>query len=89
MALEVMLFTGLVLQKRYRKYLLVAGITFHMAIAILHGLISFGLAMFGALVLFLRPVDAAFAFDLHKLSFTRWWRSRRVRQPLALGSPQP
>jgi|SRR6266478_4898997 len=61
MLLEVTLFMGLVVAKPYRKYLLVAGLLFHTGIALVHGLVSFGLAMFGALILYLRPTELEFA----------------------------
>jgi hypothetical protein len=40
-----------------------AGISFHIAIAIVHGLISFGLAMSAALIMYLRSPEEQFAFD--------------------------
>lgn len=58
--LEVTLFTGLVMERRWRAPLLVAGLLFHLGIALVHGLPSFAFAMWGALVLFLRPVDLEF-----------------------------
>ncbi len=55
--LELLLALGLVMPKRTWRYLFAAGISFHLIIAVLMGLISFGLAMFGALLLYLRPID--------------------------------
>ena len=44
--------------KRHRAWLLHLGITFHGAIAVMMGLVSFSLAMTAALILYLRdPVD--------------------------------
>jgi hypothetical protein len=40
---------------RYRRTLLILGLAFHGCIALVHGLISFALAMCGALLLFLLP----------------------------------
>ncbi len=57
---EILLFMGLVMEKRYRGPLLVAGIVFHAGIAVFQGLASFAFAMWGALILFLRPVEAEF-----------------------------
>lgn len=59
--LEMFLFTGLVATRRTRAVLLFLGISFHAAIALIHGLLSFALVMWGALILFLRPVDEEFA----------------------------
>jgi antimicrobial peptide system SdpB family protein len=60
--LEVLLFTGLVIDKRYRKHLLVAGIAFHAGIALVHGLGSFAIAMWAALILYLYPSSEQFVF---------------------------
>jgi antimicrobial peptide system SdpB family protein len=60
--LETLLFSALLMDKRYRWVLLYAGISFHAAIALVHGLLSFALAMWGALVLYLRPIEKEFAF---------------------------
>ncbi|WP_158627411.1 sporulation-delaying protein SdpB family protein [Corallococcus sp. AB045] len=59
--LEMMLFAGVLATRRARAVLLVLGISFHAAIALVHGLLGFALVMFGALILFLRPVDMPFA----------------------------
>ncbi len=56
-ALEITLAVGLVLDKKWRRPLLILGLTLHAGIAIVHGLISFAIAMTGALVLFLRPIE--------------------------------
>jgi antimicrobial peptide system SdpB family protein len=62
-ALEFALFAGLLAERRYRPILLAAGLSLHLAIAVMHGLISFSLAMAGALILFLRPLDREFTAD--------------------------
>jgi len=46
--------------KQFWKYLLVLGLFFHTAIALTMGLISFGLAMAAALILYLRPIELQF-----------------------------
>lgn len=61
--LETLLFMGLVMPKKYWKLLLIAGIIFHAGIALTMGLISFGLAMTCALILYLRPFEAEFDFS--------------------------
>lgn len=61
-AVEIALFMGLTIDRRYRGPILLAGIALHTGIILGHGLVSFGVEMFAALVLFLRPVDQVFAF---------------------------
>lgn len=68
--LELLLFLGLTLRRTWWKYLLVAGLSLHVGIAIVHGLWSFSLAMFGALILFLRPHDQPFSVS----PIRRWAR---------------
>jgi antimicrobial peptide system SdpB family protein len=63
LALETLLFMGLVAPKSWRKWLLVGGLTLHAGIIVIHGLWSFGLTMFGALVLFLRPFEEDFGLS--------------------------
>ena len=58
--LELFLFAALVMPKKAWSYFLLAGLTFHAGIAIIHGLVSFSLAMAGALVLYLRPSEKPF-----------------------------
>lgn len=65
--LEFALFAGLLAQKRYRSILLIFGISFHVGIALIHGLVSFAIAMFAALIIFLRPVDAHFVFNVSRI----------------------
>jgi antimicrobial peptide system SdpB family protein len=57
MLLEVFLFAGLIAAPRPRRVLLVLGLAFHATIALVHGLPSFMFAMWGALVLYLRPAE--------------------------------
>ncbi|MGB8472906.1 MAG: sporulation-delaying protein SdpB family protein [Candidatus Acidiferrum sp.] len=58
--LEAALFMALIMPKKARKYCLVAGILFHFLIALTMGLVSFAIAMFAALILYLRPFDEEF-----------------------------
>jgi hypothetical protein len=53
---------ALFMDKKYRRYLLVLGLCFHLAIAVVHGLVSFFFAMAGALVLYLRAPEHPFSF---------------------------
>ena len=61
--------------------MLAAGLAFHLAIALTMGLISFGLAMAAALVLYLRPFDYEFALSPGRIKLSRWilWFRRRRR----------
>ncbi|MEM9675250.1 MAG: sporulation-delaying protein SdpB family protein [Bacteroidota bacterium] len=72
--LEFVLFLGLSANRRFRGYLLVIGIFFHLMIGVVHGLISFALAMTAALILYLRPFDQRFKFKLSlpKFSFRQY-----------------
>jgi antimicrobial peptide system SdpB family protein len=72
---ELLLFMGLVMPKKAWSALLVAGIAFHGGIALMMGLISFGLAMTAALILYLRPWERE--FRLHRL-----YGIRRVSSPI-------
>jgi antimicrobial peptide system SdpB family protein len=64
--LEISLAAGLLADKRYRRVLLVLGIGFHVGIALVHGLISFVLAMWAALFLFLYPVGQTINLPIWK-----------------------
>lgn len=55
--LEFCLALGLILDRRWRAYLLPLGLLFHAFITVTMGLVSFGIAMSAALVLYLRPVE--------------------------------
>ena len=59
-ALEFAIALGLVLNRRARARLLVLGIAFHARIAVMIGLVSFAIAMWAALILFLRPMREEF-----------------------------
>ncbi|HEX6372100.1 MAG TPA: sporulation-delaying protein SdpB family protein [Longimicrobium sp.] len=61
--LEVLLATGLVMDRRHRPLLLKAGLLFHFGIVVAHGLLSFFFAMAGALILYLRPFDEPFSLQ--------------------------
>lgn len=61
LVLELVLFMGLVVPKSQRKWLLIAGVSMHAGIMVLHGSVSFGLVMFAALILYLRPFEEVFS----------------------------
>jgi antimicrobial peptide system SdpB family protein len=54
--LEFTLAAGIVMAKRHWRWLLWSGIALHAGIILIHGLVSFGIAMMAALVLYLRPI---------------------------------
>lgn len=57
LALEFMLAAGLIAAPQWRRPLLVGGFLLHGGIILVHGLVSFSIVMFAALILFLHPVD--------------------------------
>ncbi len=61
---EFALAAALVMEKRFRGWFLVAGIAFHVAIAVIHGITSFACAMTAALILYLRPFERPFVLVL-------------------------
>lgn len=81
--LEIFLFMGLVIKVEYRKPLLAMGLAFHGAIAILQGLASFSMIMWGGLILYLWPLEEEFKNPAHLLP-DRFRRavSRRARPRL-------
>ncbi len=68
--LEIALAMALVMPKRAWKFLFVAGIAFHVAISLTMGLITFGISMCAALVLYLRPFECEFSFATLKTRLT-------------------
>lgn len=85
--LEIFLFTGLLAERRHRRVLLAAGLAFHGAIALVHGLLSFALPMWGGLILYLHPVNEDFA-GLRAWSGQAWAAAcARLRPATRLGAP--
>ena len=58
---EYFMSTGLVMPPRGRRILLGLGILFHFGIMLIHGLVTFSLAMMAAIVLYLRPLECEFS----------------------------
>jgi antimicrobial peptide system SdpB family protein len=54
-ALEALLFMGLLMERRWRPWLFAAGVLFHCGIAVIHGLPTFGMVMIAGLILYLLP----------------------------------
>ena len=61
LVLEYLLSAALFMPKRYWKPLLVAALALHAGIIVVHGLMSFALAMFAALIVYLRPMEERFS----------------------------
>jgi antimicrobial peptide system SdpB family protein len=95
--LEFLLAAALVIRQRYWAWLLAAGLALHAGILVIHGLFSFALTMFGALILFLRPADAPFSLPTLQRNAgvpTSSGRNRRIPRlkwsvPHSSGSPVP
>ncbi len=87
-ALEFCLAIALLLRPPLRRWLLIAGITFHTLIAVTMGLISFSTAMAAALLLYLLPIG-------HQIPSPQWaralwaWAKPRMRRPLAPADTSP
>lgn len=62
--LEFALAAGLVVDKRFWRPLLLASLLFHLGIALFMAIISFSLAMFAALILYLLPAEQPFRLHL-------------------------
>jgi len=87
LGLEFLLVAGIVMERAYRPWLLAAGMGFHAAIVVVHGLPTFALAMWAALILYLRPTTRPFALPwLASATAGRWAaiRARREGLPLPL-----
>ncbi|SEB06898.1 antimicrobial peptide system protein, SdpB family [Chitinophaga terrae (ex Kim and Jung 2007)] len=74
--LEILLFTTLVMDRKYWKPFFVAGILFHISIILVHGLFSFFITMAAALFFLVGPVYKDVPIKLSLLSI------RRKRDPV-------
>jgi len=77
--LELFLFTGLVMSNKNKKYLLIIGLSFHFSILIIQGLGSFFFSMAAALIIYLRPVNNSFTFQLLKPGLSEYWHKSTLR----------
>ncbi|MBS7233704.1 hypothetical protein KHA90_22060 [Flavobacterium psychroterrae] len=64
LALEILLFLGLLASVKYRKTILCFGILFHFFIIVYHGIFSFFFSICAALILFLYPTYQSINFKL-------------------------
>ncbi|WP_078612445.1 sporulation-delaying protein SdpB family protein [Streptomyces sp. DSM 41269] len=80
LVIEFAMVLGLFAKRSVRPYLLAAGVSLHFFIGLLMGLGSFAFAMFGCLVLLLRPLDEPFGW-VDRLAGR--WRSTALGQKLA------
>ncbi|HEX3790353.1 MAG TPA: sporulation-delaying protein SdpB family protein [Pseudonocardiaceae bacterium] len=69
---EVLLGVGVLLPWRRRKPLLAAALVFHCGIALLMGLVTFGLSMMAVDILAYRDVHDEFSFGLIRRAVRRW-----------------
>lgn len=74
--LEFLLAGAILCPERVRRYLLPCGIALHVGIIVIHGLISFGLTMIAAVILYLRPLSEPFPLALVR-DLRRPWLARR------------
>ncbi len=86
--IEILLFMGLLMPKKYWKSLLIAGLIFHGGIAFMMGLISFGCAMTAALILYLRPIEQDFKFEslFNIFNLKAAFRKQKFKHPEAQSS---
>jgi antimicrobial peptide system SdpB family protein len=75
MILELTIFLGLTMNRKWHPTLMKAGIAFHFTIIIFHGLVSFFCAMAAALILFLGAHHKGYKLSIPKLN----WRFARKR----------
>jgi len=71
---ELVLSLGLVIDKKYRKTLMYAGILFHFLIMIIIGLFGFFFAASAAIIIFLWPIDEPMIFN--KLKIVRYVKEK-------------
>jgi len=67
--LELLLFMALIAKNKYKNFLFIAGVFFHLAIWFVHGLFSFFLVMVVALMLYLIPIDTQIDFNLLRIKY--------------------
>jgi antimicrobial peptide system SdpB family protein len=83
LVLEFFLAMGLLMSRRYWGVLLAGGLALHAGILVIHGLVSFGIIMMVALVLYLRPIEEELKLPLpHAL---KWRRRGTHAVPIAAG----
>lgn len=86
---EMLLAMALVMEPARRGALLVPGLLFHSAIAAVHGLFSFSLAMCAALVLYLRPAGRALGWPGIQRPADGTAGARGRGEPLPTGEVEP
>lgn len=84
---EYLLSAALVMPKRFWGLLLVMGLSLHAGIILVHGLWSFAIVMFAALILYLRPCERPWAFARWRAALVRLANAARTRTfPHAAGA---
>jgi antimicrobial peptide system SdpB family protein len=82
--LELSLSAAFLMEARFQKILMWAGMTMHLGIIVVHGLPSFSFMMLGALLLYLRPFQAEL-----KWASRLAWAVGRVREKGPQYGPSP
>ena len=72
MVFETFLFAAFFINRKYHKYILIAGISFHFGILLIHGLVSFFFAITGGLLIYLGPTHQGFNFSNVKMNLFVW-----------------
>ena len=57
---EFLLFAGIVMDRKFKKYFLISGVLFHFGIFIIHGLASFFFTMASCLIIYFTPISYQF-----------------------------
>lgn len=78
---EFAMFCGLFASRGVRPWLLITGVMFHLGIGTFMGLWSFALAMIGALVLYLRPLDDPFVWPKRLATWDAGRSTERGQNP--------
>ena len=87
--LEFSLFASLLADQKYLPILMIVGISFHLGIALIHGLISFSITMTAALILLLRPARQTFAVPrwLTRMKWSSLVPRSVLMRPVTTGTP--
>lgn len=70
-AFELLLVSAIFWSGKFRKYILVLGILFHLGILITIGIASFAITMWGALVLYLYPLQENIKFKRERIFYAK------------------
>ena len=68
---ELLLVSAIFWTRKYRKYILLAGIIFHLGILLTIGIVSFSITMWAALILYLYPLQENIQFKRRELFYEK------------------